>query len=166
MLNLLETYYISEIFVFIVVLCIAIKEVVTFFDWANSRLKKEYDEGQEKEEEIEKVEQEIVTMSKTFEEKEKVFTQKKEEIMNNFGSLNDQIKELKEDVEMLIDSDRDCIKSYIVEKHYFFCYEQKWIDEYSLDCLEKRYAHYIQERGNSYVERLMLEIRALPKYKS
>ena len=37
--ELLTRYTITEIVIFIVFLAIAIKEVVTFFDWAHSRLK-------------------------------------------------------------------------------------------------------------------------------
>ena len=37
--ELLTKYTITEIVIFIVFLAIAIKEVVTFFDWAHSRLK-------------------------------------------------------------------------------------------------------------------------------
>ena len=64
---------------------------------------------------------------------------------------------------LLLDSDRDAIKAHIVEKHHYFCYTKKYIDDYSLDCLEKRYEHYVAENGNSYVEDLMEELRALPK---
>ena len=64
---------------------------------------------------------------------------------------------------ILLASDKDDIKSWITEKHHYFCYEKKVIDDYSLDCIEKRYQHYVDEGGNSYVATLMREIRALPK---
>ena len=32
-----------------------------------------------------------------------------------------------------------------------------------MDCIEKRYGHYIQENGNSYVADLMQNLRSLPK---
>ena len=44
-----------------------------------------------------------------------------------------------------------------------FCYEKRQIDDYSLDCLEKRYTHYVEEGGNSFIHDLMEDIRALPK---
>ena len=68
-------------------------------------------------------------------------------------------------LDMLIDSDRDDIKSFITMQHHHFVYEKKWIDDYSMDCLEKRYQHYEDEGGNSYVEHLMIELRSLPKKK-
>ena len=66
-------------------------------------------------------------------------------------------------VNLLIASDRDDIKSWITEKHHYYCYSQEWIDDYSLDCIEKRFAHYQDEGGNSFIAALMAEIRALPK---
>ena len=39
---------------------------------------------------------------------------------------------------------------------------QEWIDDYSLDCIERRYKHYIDEGGNSFIGQLMIEIRKLP----
>ena len=38
-----------------------------------------------------------------------------------------------------------------------------WIDDFSLDCLERRYQHYADEGGNSFIEGFMEELRALPK---
>lgn len=64
---------------------------------------------------------------------------------------------------MLIDSDKDDIKSYITREHHYFCYQIGWIDDFSLDCLEKRYRHYADEGGNSFIEGFMDELRALPK---
>ena len=56
---------------------------------------------------------------------------------------------------MLIESDKDDIKAYITREHHFFCYEQGWIDDFSLDCLEKRYAHYKIEGGNTFIDGFM-----------
>lgn len=52
---------------------------------------------------------------------------------------------------------------YVTERHHFFVYEQGWIDDYSMECLERRFLIYQHEHGNSFVEGLMDEIRALPK---
>ena len=70
---------------------------------------------------------------------------------------------MKDKIDMLIESDKDDIKAYITSKHHHFCYEQKWIDDFSLDCLERRYAHYTEEGGNSFIKSFMEELRSLPK---
>ena len=43
----------------------------------------------------------------------------------------------------------------MAEKHHFFVYKQGWIDDYNLNCLEKRYRHYQQEGSNSFIEQKM-----------
>lgn len=45
-------------------------------------------------------------------------------------------------IDMLIDSDKDDIKSFITEKHHYYCYKVGYIDDFSLDCIEKRFKHY------------------------
>jgi hypothetical protein len=62
-----------------------------------------------------------------------------------------------------VDSDKDDIKAFITDKHHYFCYERKWIDDYSMDCIERRYSHYKDEGGNSFIATLMDELKALPK---
>jgi len=84
------------------------------------------------------------------------FYQEKEVVDRGFENINRLIA-------MLIESDREAIKAYITEQHHRFVYEVGWIDDYSLDCLEKRYSIYEREEGNSFVLGLMNELRDLPK---
>lgn len=135
--KLFTNYSISEIFIFIIILCFAFKELVTFIDWLKGQSKKIVDKNKEKErvDKIEKQQQENI----------------------------EQLKDIMKSIKILIDSDKDDIKSWITDKHHYFCYEQKYIDDYSLDCIEKRYAHYIDEGGNHFIHQLMDEIRALPR---
>ena len=148
MLNLLSNYSIGEILVFIVVLAIAVKEICGFFDWCNDKLKNRDKKNQVQidfQAELKTNEQEIAKLAETF------------------NSLQNNLKSLSEQVKLLIDSDKDDIKSYIVERHHYFCYDQKYIDDYSLDCLERRFKHYANEGGNSYIEDLMKDLRTLDK---
>ena len=64
---------------------------------------------------------------------------------------------------MLIHSDKDAIKSYITRQHHYFCYDKRWIDDFSLDCIERRYQHYTEEGGNSFIAGFIEELRSLPK---
>ena len=54
-------------------------------------------------------------------------------------------------------------RSYIIDKHHYFCYEVKAIDDLNLQSLERRYLYYKAAGGNSYIDGLMEEIRDLPK---
>lgn len=84
-------------------------------------------------------------------------------LQDNQRTTDEILKDLSAKIDMLIDSDMDDIKSYITKEHHYFCYQKGWIDDFSLDCLERRYQHYEDEGGNSFVGRLMGELRDLPK---
>lgn len=147
--ELFVNYSISDIIVFTIILAAAIKGLVSFFDWGNTRLKQVYNKGFTTKEEKEKLKEDVEELNRFYAEREKL-------IDDTFEKINTQIG-------MLIESDKEAIKSYVVEKHHFFVYEQGWIDDYSLSCLERRFAVYQQEHGNSFVGGLMEEIRELPK---
>ena len=163
MLELLESYSLTDILIFIVLICMAAKQTIDFIDWAKKRFRKGYEKEAELKNSNENIQAQIDQMNETFSIKEKRFEEKKKEIFDQFKALESQIKSLIDSINLLISSDRDDIKAYITEKHHFFCYTQKWIDDYSLDCIEKRYKHYEDEGGNSFVADLMKDIRRLSK---
>ena len=141
MIKLIETYSLSEIIIFLVTFALAVKGIVAFWDWTIERLRKVLKKENQKEKD-----REII----------KKLVQQQDEFEKTLNNITDKIN-------LLIQSDKDDIKSYITKEHHFFCYEKKWIDDYSLDCIEKRYNHYQQEGGNSFIKELMNELRNLPK---
>lgn len=149
MLELLSAYSITEILVFLVFIATAIKGVTSFFEWAGARIHTTREiECREKERQLQKrLSLGAETMSQLKQEQSLILQ---------------ALQEIKESISLLTESDKDDIKAYIIEKHHFFK-RQGWIDDYSLDCLERRFAHYQQEGGNSFVHTLMDEIRLLPK---
>lgn len=150
--ELLTRYTMTEIVIFIVFLAIAIKEVITFFDWAHNRLRCAF----KKEDEHEDIKQQLNNVYKYLEHLDTHFTTMIEE--NRVQS-----NKMQETIDILLASDKDDIKAWITQQHHYFCYELGYIDDFSLDCIEKRYAHYKDEGGNSFIAALMTEIRALPK---
>lgn len=152
---LFVNYDISEIVILIVILAFAVKELVTFVDWGRDRLRKMYDKDYKSLEEKRKIKDELKDLNKIFDE-QKVMSETFAKIDRTFDGINKRI-------DMLIESDKEDIKAYITEKHHFFVYVQGWIDDYSLECLERRFSVYKQEHGNSFVKGLMDEIRALKK---
>lgn len=153
MQELLETYSGSQIAMFLVILALAIKGVIDFIDWAKKRTRK-YFQKENKEnkihedlsDEIECCKIQIQTINKKAEATD--------ETLNN----------ILEKINLLIDSDKDQIKTIITDKYHYFM-EQKEIDDYSLDCLEKMFKHYTDEHGNSFIEDLMKQLKALPRKK-
>lgn len=152
MLELLGTYSLTQIVTFIILLAIAVKEGITLVIWFKDFFKKKFNDDmkntvatKERNEQICKIKEDMQTL---IDSQEKIFK---------------EIELFKQQLEMIIESDKDDIKSWITEKHHFYCFEKKWIDDYSMDCIEKRYGHYKDEGGNSFIEELINELRSLPK---
>lgn len=145
MKELLETFSISQIILFIVLLAIAIKKVSDFVDWKKLKL-----DSRDKKQ-IERY------------NKEKEMNEHFDELETSVKSIADNMNNLNDKVNILMESDKDDIKAWITREHHYFCYQKGWIDDYSLDCLERRYEHYKEEHGNSFIGELVNEVRNLPK---
>lgn len=141
LIQLLKQFDITTFLTFAIVLALAAKGVIIFFDWVKERLMKMFNKQTKKQRQIEQLRQQEKAIK---------------ELKGNMESIQSKMN-------LLIESDKDDIKAWITEKHHFYCYQQKYIDDYTLDCLEKRFSHYEVEGGNSFVHNLMEELRALPK---
>ena len=152
MLELLENFSLVQILIIGILIFLAIKEVWGFVDWAISKLRKRDTNIKEEQDEKDKMEKRVTKLETG-----------QTEVLTAISNLTNNVDTLSENVDLLISSDRDAIKAFITSQHHHLCYEQKWIDDYTLDCIEKRFDHYVEEHGNSFIEQLMGEIRALPK---
>lgn len=141
MKDLLTSYSIEQILLFIFIIAIALKEGISLVNWFIDYFKKIFKKGEKNE----NLEDKVSTLYDM---------QIKQETKMN---------KMCDNINILMESDRDNIKSWIVEKHHHFCYEIKAIDYFSLESIERRYQHYKAEDGNSYVATLMEELEALPK---
>lgn len=141
LIQLLKQFDITTFLTFTIVLALAAKGAIIFFDWVKERLMKMFNKQTKKQRQIEQLRQQEKSIK---------------ELKSNMESIQSKMN-------LLIESDKDDIKAWITEKHHFYCYQQKYIDDYTLDCLEKRFSHYEVEGGNSFVHNLMEELRALPK---
>lgn len=152
MVELLTVYSTSEILAFLIAFALAIKGAVTFYDWAKERIRKIFDKEYNSTTKEEEVQNRLDRGSETM-----------KQLADNQKELADIIKKLSDKIDMLIDSDKDDIKSFLTREHHYFCYQKGWVDDYSLECCERRYAHYRKEGGNSFIEGFMKELRELPK---
>ena len=148
MVTLLESYSVGQILFFIVILAIALKEFFVLMDWIKDRLRKSFI----KEDKF-----------NALEAKDKEQDTQIEKIIVLQQETQQNIEVILNKLQLLMESDKDAIKTFITKEHHHFCYEQGWIDDYNLDCLERRFKHYKEENGNSFVESLMEEIRTLPR---
>ena len=135
----------------IIVLAVAVQQCVNFFEWVKERVDRVFNKEHNNIIEKNQLERRL---------------QQGGEIMDNLQMNQNQTDQILGDlsmkIDMLINSDKDSIKAYITQRHHWFCYKQGWIDDFSLDCLEKRYQHYEDQGGNSFIGHFMDELRALP----
>lgn len=140
--ELLKTYSLQEIIMFLVMFAIAFKAIASFWDWLQEWLRKKFGK---KENPVQEIENKVT------------------ELFSIQQRQDGEMGEMHSAIDILLESDKDNIKSWIVEKHHHFCYEVGAIDYFSLESIERRYEHYRREDGNSYVATLMEELKALPK---
>lgn len=150
--ELLNTYSVSEILIFAMMLFVAIKGVTDAYDWVKGKISKVTDRELQKRKKDKDIEIRFDVNSNDI-----------QKILKHLEDSDKKMETLTKSVQMLIDSDKDDIKAWITEQHHYFCYKLKAIDDYRLDTIEKRYSHYVAEGGNSFIETLMEEIRRLPK---
>lgn len=153
--EILTQYSITEILVFLFVLIASIKTTLNSMEYLWERISKIFKKQQK---DIEQQED----FTKHVQESEKQI----KELYDLHTKTEENLNRIIDSIQLLINSDKDDIKAWITEKHHYYCYEKKHIDDYSLDCIEKRYTHYRNEGGNSFVEDLMKDIRRLPKTSS
>lgn len=137
---------------FVIVLAVSIQQCVNFFEWVKERVDRLFNK-----------EHNNIIEKKQLEHRLQQGSEIMDDLKANQNETDAALKDLSDKIDMLINSDKDSIKAYITQRHHWFCYEKGWIDDFSLDCLEKRYQHYEDEGGNSFIGYFMDELRALPK---
>lgn len=83
------------------------------------------------------------------------------DMQQNIALLTEIVENQKQQLELLIESDKLTTKAWIKQQHDIWMPKQ-CIDSQVLDLLEEKYAIYKKENGNSWAKRLMEDLRALP----
>lgn len=76
-------------------------------------------------------------------------------------NINTKLIAMDEKSTLLIESDKEGIKSFITDKYYQAKHD-KYIELHVLQSLELRYQKYLQENGNTYIGKLMERLRQMP----
>lgn len=155
MLELLSTLTFTQILFYAFLILFGIKEALELKDFFKKRSKKGYDKEAERERKMDS----IVERMEKVEGRLDGITGRIEGVTEHF---NQKFEQQEHTLEILTDSDRDDIRGWIVEKYHYYT-EKGWIDDFSMDCVEKRYVHYKDEGGNSYISGLVSDLRKLPK---
>ena len=89
-----------------------------------------------------------------------------EESLNNantkLANQDKRFEDMEKKLNGLIESDKNDIKAWITDEYQKFYVEQRWIDAYSADTIDHRYADYKKEGGNSFIDTLVERLHSLP----
>lgn len=86
---------------------------------------------------------------------------KMNELNNTMSDFRKDINANKDQLDVLIASDKESIKSFIVSC-YYQAKSDGYVNSHLMQIIEERYETYKRENGNSYVSGLMNELRAFP----
>ena len=161
MLDLLNEFSAVQIFTFLILFVLAIKETWSLIDYFKSKYQEKFnkDYGDKKKEE------ELSVIFDKWAEQHKDYATVHENLENKLDELTAMIdsrfETIEERLEQLDNNDKHTIKQTLVKDYHFFT-EQGWIDDFSLDTILLLYDDYKHLGGNSYVRSLIEKIKELP----
>ena len=117
--------------------------------WKDEGKKKIDDKVEERQQEI-NIQEEFKKLHKRFDDIDK----RLDDFEKRMIAAEQRLKDLTE-------SDMHDIKAWIVEQYHKFYTNQGWIDAFSAETIDKRYADYVKEGGNSYIENLINQLHTL-----
>ena len=86
-------------------------------------------------------------------------------LSTTLASVLQQVKDIDKKINVLQESDKDAIKSWIVGLYHEYKENPKELEAMQMDLLERRYGHYKDQGGNSYIDQLMEDLRTTYKEK-
>lgn len=144
MLDLFSNYSVGDVIIFIVIIALAVKEFLSLCDFF-----------------FKKLDDKFTGRYKSKSDKQKLY-EEIENLTNMMKEVQDTQKQSQEIMNVLVQSDIEDIRSWVVRQyHYFKKNPELKIDDFEMDCIEKRFQCYEKEGGNSYIHDLVDEIREM-----
>jgi hypothetical protein len=184
MVELLTTLSLTQIIIIGFLILVAVKEVLSIWEFFHKKIKGAFNQEASEKELIETIHNKAMKLETELREQRardiafneklqfleedakqrKAFDMERHNQNLEFQKeCTERLNKQQEILTLLTESDRDDIKSWIVQQYHHFYEEQGWIDDFSMDSLEKRYACYQQEGGNSYITGMVKQLRTLPR---
>ena len=150
--QLLSQYSIETLVILVALLGFSIKAMSELWEWFYNKFKEHFSFRTQRDQDHQQLIEQIKELSNGIKA-----TQEEIQILkNNMVQFSDQMKITTERLQ-------ENSRNYIIDKHHYFCYQIKAIDDLSLQSLERRFLYYKAAGGNSFIDGLMEEIRELPR---
>ena len=151
-LNVAKQYTFEDYIFMTIVLIAVVKGSISMFDWLKNRF---FNKTKENALDAERARQELAELKGCV-----------QHLVEEMKYLKQDVRKIQLDVDDLIQSDKEDIKAFITNRYRYFAKKLGYIDEFSLDAIEIRYARYKKEGGNTFVDDLMVKLRNLPRQTS
>lgn len=149
---LFSQYSMEGILVLCILMLVAFKFISELIDFAYNKLKCYFNKETQKEDWKKSI-------SEGLQELNAQLSSVNQEMFQVTSRLEGVEKNLKLTEERLQENTR----SYLIDAHHRFVYQEKAIDDLNLQSMERRYVYYKAAGGNSFIDGLMKEVRQLPK---
>jgi len=156
MIDLLKSFSVEQVIIFIFMLALGIKGLIDFIDWVKSKNEQKFQEDYKELRSQEDVQEDIEELQKNYSR----YYQYAESLDNKITDITNTMNENFKIINTALMHD---IKQWIINQHKYYI-ELGWINISQLDMIEARYQDYVSLGGNSTVPGLMEELRALPKH--
>lgn len=150
--NLFSQYSIETLILLVLSLAIAFRGVSELWDYFYNKIKKYFSYQSIEDQKHNDI------MAELSELKEAISS-----ISGNIDDLHGKVGALETQAGLTTERLQENTRTYLIDKHHYFCYEVQAIDDLNLQSLERRYLYYKAAGGNSFIDGLMEEIRALPR---
>lgn len=156
---LLNNFSLPTLLLIIFSLTFAVKAVSEVVDYFRDKLRKYFNVEDEKE----KNQKELDLLRESIVELKTSIDTRFDEINLKLDRQEQNIKQLQATDTITLERLQDEARSQIIDKHHYFCYKIKAIDDLSLQSLERAYMYYTNAGGNTFIAGLMKELRQLPR---
>ena len=163
MLDLLAAFSVQQIIVYSIMLLFAIKGIIDLVSYFKDLYNKKFNKDYNVKKQTEVLEEHYNHCIEQHQESVKMYESLENKIDDWTQSVDAKFNKIEDQLGLLMQSDMHDIKGWIVERHHRLM-KQGWVDDFTMDTLEKRYSDYKAEGGNSYIETLMNDLRKLPQY--
>lgn len=150
--QLLSQYSIETLIILVVTMAIAFKFLSELIEYFYEKLKAYFNHQSIKDRKHSEIMESLSDVRKEL-----------SSLSVKINEQSEEIKQLQEHEKLTMERLQENSRSYIIDKHHYFCYEIKAIDDLNLQSLERRYLYYKAAGGNSFIDGLMEEIRELPR---
>lgn len=152
MQQLIENFSPTTILLCCIGIFLTVKSIIEYKHWIDNENEKWFQDRKTEEDKEETIMELIHSHNKEI-----------IELNESMQDIKTSIKELTENLLLLTDSDKDSIKAYITNEFHEYVEHKGWIDDFTMDCIERRFSHYKEEGGNSFIADMVEQLRELPR---